>query len=92
MAHPGFAEQAGLFGDVGEGAVAIVVVEAVAGAGDSAVETAAGELENVHPSVVVVVDEGAAAAGDFENVVRSGDAAVDGGLGESGGFRDISEA
>ena len=55
-------DQAGLIRDVGERPVTIVLVEAVGGAGRSAFEAGAGEQEEIHPAVIVVVDERTAAA------------------------------
>ncbi len=43
--------------DVGERAVAIVLVEAVGGTGGRAFQAGAAENEQIHPSIVVVVDE-----------------------------------
>src|SRR5580693_5863586 len=59
-ARPAGIGQSGFFGDVGECAVAVVVIEAVAGAGRNAFEAAAAEDESVHPTIIVVVKEGAA--------------------------------
>ncbi len=54
---PSGIDEASLVCDIGEGAVAIVVVEAVAGAGGNAIEAAAAEDEDIHPAIVVVVEE-----------------------------------
>ena len=84
--------EAGFLGDVGEGAVAVVLVESIAGPGRNAVQAATGEQENIHPSIVVVVDEGAAGAHDFEDVGGLFVLPVEGGVGESGGGAHVNEA
>ena len=58
--------QSGFFGDVGECAVAIVLVEAIGGAGGDPSKRVP-EAEDIEPAVVVVIDEGAAAADGFED-------------------------
>ncbi len=47
--------------------------------------------ENIHPAVVVIVDEGAAAPGYFEDVGSGVDGAVDDGPGEAGSGSYIEE-
>ena len=64
--EPALAGQAGLFGHVGEGAVAIVLVQAVGGARRSAIPAAAGEQQNVQPAIVVIIEERSAAADGFQ--------------------------
>ena len=75
---PASGVEAGLFGDVGEGAVAIVFVEAVGCFGRIAFKASAGEQEDIHPAVVVVVDEGAAATVGFQDVFVGPFATIDG--------------
>ena len=60
----------GFLGDVGEGAIAVVFVQAIAGSGRNTVQATAGEQEDIHPAIVVVVDEGATRAHDLEDVGR----------------------
>ncbi len=57
----------GFFGDIGEGAVAIIFVEGVANglAGLPEIAGAAIDQENIHPAIIVVVEEGAAGAQRF---------------------------
>src|SRR6202041_2985540 len=54
--------------DVGEGAIAIVVVEVVAGAGRNTLQCAPTEDEDVHPAIVVVIKERAARSVDLNDV------------------------
>src|SRR5208282_6023841 len=77
-------EQAGLSSDVGERTIAIVLVKAIAGSGRDAFQAAATEDEDVHPAIVVVIEEGATAAHDFRNVGCTGAFAVEHRLRESG--------
>jgi hypothetical protein len=60
--------ESGFGGHIGKRAVAVVVIEPVAGARRSAFERTAAEQEDVHPAVVVVVEEGASAAHRFHDV------------------------
>jgi len=82
--------QAGLVGDVSEGPIAIVPVQTVCGPNWRAFELCPAQKKNVDPSVIVVVNECAAAAGCFENVVfRVGIAINDrSGQASSGGYVD----
>src|SRR5215831_1669802 len=65
---PAGAEQSSLFGNISECAVAIVLVKLVCRSGRRAFEARPAEQENVHPSVVIEVDESAATPGRFQNV------------------------
>ena len=47
--------------------------------------------KDVHPAIVVVIEEGAAAADGFEDVVIRIRLAVDDGRGEAGLLRDVGE-
>ncbi len=76
-AGPAGAQQACFLGHVGKRAVAIVFVEAVAGACYRVVHARSTENENVEPAVVVVVEKGDAAAHGFYNVILLREAAVD---------------
>ena len=93
LSPPG-AGEAGLEGDVGEGAVAVVFEEMAGGrlALGEAFEAGAVHEEDVDPVVVVVVVEGDAAAGGFEQVSVLVLASVDGAGVEAGLFRDVDEA
>src|SRR4029077_18161586 len=78
-------------GEVCECPMLFFFVEAVGGTGGWGVEPRAGQQEDVHPAVVVVVKEGATAAGGFQNVVVVGGIAVDHGRGQTGVLGDIGE-
>ena len=79
---------AGLLGDVGESSVSIVAIERIAQGRIGIVEVALAAVDeiDVHPSVVVVVEKGAACAGGFRQIflrrlaggVHPGDAAAGG--------------
>ena len=60
--------QAGFFGDVGERAIAIIFVEAIAGALAEFLQPAPAEDKDVHPAIVVVIEKSAAAAHDLRNI------------------------
>ena len=86
-------DEAGFYGDVGEGAVAIVFVEMGAGflASGKAFEAGAVDEEDVEPAVVVVVVKSYAAAGGFEEVFVFVFTAEDGFGVEAGFFGDVYE-
>ena len=62
---------AGFFGDVGESSIAVILIECVAQRriGIEEIAFAAVDEINVHPAVVVVVEEGAARACGFRKIV-----------------------
>jgi len=72
--------QSGLCRDISECPVAIVVVEVIAGAGWTTRKSAATKEKDVHPAIVVVVEEGAAAAHRFDDVGDLTGCAVNDGL------------
>ncbi len=92
--RPNAASQAGLRGDVFEGAVAVVVIEPNGGIRGSwrGALPLTGEDDDIHPAVVVVIDESGAAAHGFEHVVDTAFVTVDDGRVESGLLRDVYEA
>ena len=63
-------DEAGLGGDVGEGAVVVVVEEMAGGGGTLAGSGKRGSVdeEDVRPAIAVIVDDGDAAAGGFDDV------------------------
>ncbi len=85
------ASEAGVGGDVGEGAVAIVAVEAIGGVGEWVAEAGAREDENVEPAIVIVIDKRAAAGHGFDDVIAAGGVASDGWRGEAGVVGDVCE-
>src|SRR6267142_332463 len=90
-ARPTCLRQARFFRDIGESAIAIVLVEAVGCTGRIPRETRTGEQKNIHPTVVVVVNEGTATTSRFQNVFLAFHAAVDHGSLQSRSRRHISE-
>ncbi len=91
-ASPADRMQTGFFGDVGECTVAVIFVEAIGGALGSAAEASAGENEQIHPAVIIVIDESAAASGGFDDVLFDFEVAVNYRSAESGGGGDVHEA
>ncbi len=90
--RPSDVDQAGLDGDVSERAVAVVLVEAVGGVGRSVLEAPATQDEDVHPSVVVVVEEGAAGRHGLDDVGEAVRLAAYGRLSETSGVCNVNEA
>lgn len=84
---------AGFLSDVGESAVAIIVIEVAGGflGLGEAFEGVAVDKENVGPAVVVIVDDGGASAGAFYDVLFDAFAAVFGASGEAGLGGDVYE-
>src|SRR5436190_16981145 len=74
---PANASQSSFVCNVGKCTIAIVLVKAISSPFGPAFEAGAGKNKNVHPAVVVVIDEGAAAAGRFQDVFLALSAAVD---------------
>ena len=85
--------EAGTFGDIGEGAVAIVFEETAMRflAFGKTLEAPAIDEEEIEPAVVVIVVEGEAAAGGFEEIFVFADAAENGFNVEAGTFDDVDE-
>jgi len=71
------------FGDVGESAVAIVFVKAIGGLGRRAVNAGATKQEEIHPAIIVVVDEGTTTAIGFDDVLVDLIATVNGGVAQA---------
>ena len=83
--------QAGLFGDIGEGTVAIVFVETIGGFRRIFIEARAREHEDIHPSVVVVIDKSATAPIRLEDVFFRFKPAVNDGSMQAGLSSDVSK-
>src|SRR5262249_41458986 len=90
-ATPTGAMQAGFLGDVGEGAVAIIAIETIGGAGGRAFESRAAEQEDVEPAIVVEIEEGDAAPDGFTEVEFALCRAVDDRRPQAGGRRNIGK-
>src|SRR5437660_6640134 len=84
--------QSGFLRNIGEGAIPIVLVEVVRRIGRGAVQASAGQQEDVHPAIVVIVHESAATAGGFQNVFLAFHAAIDRGRGQPCRSRNVCEA
>ena len=80
-----------LLGDVRERAVAIVFVQTICCLGWRAFEPRSGKQEDVHPSIVVVVNKGATATIRLDDVLLLVYPAVDDGSMQTGFFCHVSE-
>src|ERR1700688_803816 len=89
---PPYGVQAGFFGDVGKCTVAVIFVKPIGGALGCASEAGAGENEQIHPAVIIVINEGAAASGGFDDVLFEFEVAVNYRSAESRGGGDVHEA
>src|SRR5258708_17416634 len=69
--------QPGLFRHIGKSTVAIVLVKAIGCARRISVQASTRQQENIHPAVVVVVDESTATASSLQNIFLTLDTAVD---------------
>src|SRR5207248_10083768 len=88
---PAGAPQPCLFGDIGKGAVAIVLIEAIGSAGRTLASGSA-QYEDVEPAIVIVIEKSRAAAHGFENVGLVVGFAADHWRAQSGGIGNIGEA
>ncbi len=86
--------KAGLFGDIAECAVAIIPVETVGSVGrvGSTVQPGAAKNQNIHPAIVVIVQECRAAAHGFQDVGLVVGLAVDHRGAQTGGLADVGES
>src|SRR6266496_19956 len=82
---PARVAKACFIGDICKRAIAIVLVEAISRFRRGAFDFRAAEKKNIHPAVVVVINESATTAGRFKNVIFKIRTAVDDGRGQSGG-------
>jgi len=71
--------QSGLLCNLGEGAVTIVFVESIRGAGRTTFKTCAAQKKNVEPAVVIVVEESAAATIGLDDELLAIDATINDG-------------
>jgi hypothetical protein len=90
--RPSDIDQARLDGDVRECAVAVVLVETIGGAGWGVLKSLAAEDEDVHPSVVVVVEEGAAGCHGLDDIGEAILLAAYSRLSQTGGVCHVYEA
>src|SRR5204863_8991742 len=59
--------QAGFFSHIRKGSVAIIFIQTIGGPWRSAFDLGATKYEDVHPAIIVVVEESTAAACRFKN-------------------------
>jgi len=88
---PARIRQARLRRNVFESSVAIVVIQAIARPGRNGIEPAPAHDEDVHPTIVVVIEKGASASHRFDDVFHIGRTAVWHRLGEACGLCHIGE-
>src|SRR5438445_8816073 len=74
---PSNASQSSFVCNVGKCTIAIVLIKAISRPFGPTFKPGAGKNKNIHPAVVVVIDEGAPAAGRFQDVFLVLSAAVD---------------
>src|SRR5882762_3707283 len=67
-ARPANRMQSRFFRNIGESAISVVLIETIARAFGCALQARARQDENVHPAVVVIVNESAAAASRFDQI------------------------
>ena len=89
--HPARPRKAGFRGHIGERTVAIVPVQAIAGARWCGAEARAPQDQDVEPAVVIVVEKSDTATVGFENAPLGIDTAVNAGRRQAGLVRDIGE-
>src|SRR5579864_90557 len=75
--RPTRADETRLFGDVGKGAVTIVLVQPVGAAVRRTFQPRATQKKDIQPAVIVVIEEGRAAAYCFNDVLLAVNSAVD---------------
>src|SRR5579884_689394 len=85
-------KQTSILRDVGEGAVAIVFIEPVRGISGRIAPTRTGQDEEIHPAVVVVIDEGGPAAHGLDNVIGAVRMAGNNDFFQAGLRGDVGEA
>src|SRR6266536_4239362 len=73
------------FRNVRESSITIILIQTISRFRRGAFDFRAAEKKNIHPAVVVVIDESATTAGRFKNVIFKIRTAVDDGRGQSGG-------
>src|SRR6266700_1383248 len=88
---PACIPKAGFFGHIRESSITIIFVQAIGCCGRGAFDCRAAKQKNIHPAVVVVVNESATTAGGFENIVFGFGIAVNHRRGETSRRRHIYE-
>jgi len=73
---PTHRSESSLLRHIGEGSVAIVLIKAVRRFGRVALQSRAGKQKDIHPAIIVVVDERATAAVCFHDVFLGLDASI----------------
>src|SRR4051812_2185173 len=84
--------QAGLLGYIREGAIAVVLIEPIGRFGRVTLQARPREQENVHPAVIVVINEGAPATVCLQDVFLVFNPAIDDLRVQASRFRDIRQA
>src|SRR6185369_1769394 len=90
--RPAGAKQPGIRSDIGKRSIAIIFVQAVGGTGRRDFQASTAENEQVHPAIVVVVNERHAAPDYFDDVALAVNTTVNYRLREACKFCDISKA
>ena len=78
-------------GNIGEGAVAVVLVQAIRRLRRISFQTSARKQKNVCPAVIVVVNESATATVGFEDVLLTIQSSINDGRIQPRRFRDVGE-
>src|SRR6266567_3229732 len=79
-------------GDIGERPITIVLVQTIRSIGGNVFQASAAKKKQIHPTVVVVIDERHAASNHFNDVVLSVYSAIDSRMGQASLFCDIGKA
>ena len=88
---PACIAKAGFFGHIRESSITIVFVQAIGCFRRGAFDRRAAKQEDIHPAVVVIVNESATAARGFEDVIFRISMAVNNGRGQPGRGGYINE-
>ena len=83
--------QAGLIGNVGEGAIVVVAIEAVGGLRGRIFKTGPAYDEDVQPAIAIVIQQRYAAGGCFRQILNVLLRAIDDGLRKAGLLRDVNQ-
>src|ERR1700730_4169248 len=90
-AGPTCSPQAGCVSNVGECAIAVVLIEPICRFGRVSLQAGSREQEDVHPAIVVVIDEGATATVGLQDVFLAFYPAIDDRGNQASRFRDVRQ-